>query len=268
MQERLMSTNDIYATPRVVTSLEDCSFYHVMEVPGYGLVKGAWDLRAGAQDYLGNVDFKGKRVLEMGAASGFLTFTMEKQGAEVVAYDLSEDQEWDIVPYAGEDYRQRIQDRKAHIRKLNNGFWLSHRAFESKAKMVHGTVYAVPEAIGPVDIATFGCILLHLRDPFHALYNALRLTRETVVITETLPPRALLRWLWRLDPRGWILPMTFLPNPTTHSPQETWWRMSPHVLKKFIGVLGFEKTELTYHTQFKGTKQPLYTIVGHRTRSL
>jgi predicted nicotinamide N-methyase len=35
--------------------------------------------------YLGNFDFVGKRVLDVGAASGFLTFEMEKRGAEVVA---------------------------------------------------------------------------------------------------------------------------------------------------------------------------------------
>lgn len=59
-----------------------------MDIPGYGGVEGEWDLRKGVKEYLGNVDFKGKRVLEIGTASGFLCFYMEGQGAEVVAYDL------------------------------------------------------------------------------------------------------------------------------------------------------------------------------------
>ncbi|MBV9971725.1 MAG: hypothetical protein JO135_00155, partial [Candidatus Eremiobacteraeota bacterium] len=34
-----------YAEPRTVTNLSDCYFYHTMEIPGYGLVEGQWDLR-------------------------------------------------------------------------------------------------------------------------------------------------------------------------------------------------------------------------------
>ena len=53
-----------------------------MEIPGHGLVTGQWDLRGGVDDYLGKVAFAGQRVLEIGPASGFLTFEMEKRGAE------------------------------------------------------------------------------------------------------------------------------------------------------------------------------------------
>ena len=63
--------------------------------------------------------------------------------------------------------------RKAIIKRLNNAFWLCHKAYNSKAKVVYGTVYEIPEEIGMVDISTFGSILLHVRDPFLALQNAL-----------------------------------------------------------------------------------------------
>jgi hypothetical protein len=34
-----------------------------------------------------------------------------------------------------------------------------------------------------------------------------------------------------------------------------------------VGVLGFERTELTFHTQtYMGQPCELYTLVGHRTR--
>ena len=82
-------TDGIYAIPRAVTSLQDCYFYHSMEIPGWGEVRGEWDLRGGEAAYLGNVDLKDKRVLELGAASGFLSFYMERQGADVVGYDPS-----------------------------------------------------------------------------------------------------------------------------------------------------------------------------------
>jgi hypothetical protein len=43
-----------------------------MELPGRGVIEGRdWDLRGSVDEYLGNVDFAGQRVLEIGPASGF-----------------------------------------------------------------------------------------------------------------------------------------------------------------------------------------------------
>ena len=254
----------IYATPRLVTDLADCHFYHSMEIPGYGSVEGEWDLRDGTKNHLGGLDLAGKRVLELGTASGFLCFAMERMGAEVVAYDLSEKDSWDLVPYDSLNTEELINARKAHIRRLNNGYWLAHRAFKSNARVVYGSIYDIPNEIGPVDVATFTSILLHVRDPFHALERALRLTRETVVITESPMRRPLITsFLGRLT-RPYV---QFLPNPRKESPRDTWWRFSPEVLIAFIGVLGFKQVRVTRHSQkYNGKPQPLYTIVGHRTR--
>ena len=46
-----------------------------------------------------------------------------------------------------------------------------------------------PELVGPVHVATFCNVLLHLRDPFLALQQILRLTTETVIMTETIADR-------------------------------------------------------------------------------
>ncbi len=253
-----------FAEPRLVTDLALCDFYHSMDIPGYGPVQGMWDLRRDPDAYLGRVDFRGKRVLEVGTASGFLCFQMEKRGAEVVAYDLCEDYDWDIVPFAGSDQEAFQAERKQHIRRLNDGYWLAHRAFGSQARVVYGTVYAIPEAIDEVDIAIFGSVLLHLRDPILALQNALRLTRETVVVTELMWRHPLLvRLLGAL--RGPY--MAFLPDYRAGLPNETWWLFSPSIMQQILGMFGFEQTTTTYHHQFyQGRKQALYTMVGRRTR--
>jgi hypothetical protein len=60
---------DIYATPRGVT-FEECYFYHHMDLPGVGEVGSGWDLRPTVDAYLGNLDFRGKRVLDVGAQAG------------------------------------------------------------------------------------------------------------------------------------------------------------------------------------------------------
>jgi SAM-dependent methyltransferase len=264
----------LYVEPRLVTNLNDCYFYHTMEVPGYGLVEGEWDLRDGVREYLGNVDFRGKRVLELGTASGFVCFHMERNGAEVVAYDLSDKQAWDVVPFHRYEYDEFLRRRREHLRKTNNAFWLCHRAYNSQSKVVYGDVYSIPQDIGVVDICTCCSILLHVRDPFLALQQALRLTRETVIVTEPAGivsiPRPLSAYR-RLLPRALRgSPMHFLPDWRTTEPKETWWRLSPELIQSFIGTLGFEKSVVTHHYQTYrrgriNIRLRQFTVVGHRS---
>jgi len=187
-----------YAAPRTVTRLEDCFFYHTLDLPGHGVVRGSWDLRPGIDEYLGSIGLCGKRVLDIGTASGFVCFHMERQGAEVVGYDLSPEHAHlqNVVVYPHDDLRRLAAEYSSLIHLVNNGWWLAHGALGSSARMVYGSVYDVPAGIGTVDAAVFGCILLHLRDPFLALASPLRMVRETVVVTEPfwnpveLPPPA------------------------------------------------------------------------------
>jgi SAM-dependent methyltransferase len=257
-----MDSRGPYAEPRTVTDLGECYFYHTMEIPGVGLVEGEWDLRAGVDAYLGGVALAGKRVLEVGTASGFLCFHMEGRGAEVVAFDLSPEQAPDLVPSAKVNREERVRAHRQHLQRLSNGFWLAHRVLRSRARVVYGNVYALPEELGPVDVAAFGSVLLHLRDPFQALANVLRRTRETVIVTEPVVVRSRLkRWLLRrLGPA-----LLFFPRPGSDT-ETTWWILTPEVIEAFLAVLGFRETQVTYHTQrYKGRPVNLFTVVGQRT---
>ena len=180
-----VASESVFAPPRLVTRLDDCYFYHTADLPGYGVVGGPWDLRGHVDSYLGGVEFRGKRVLELGTAGGFLCREMEARGAEVVAFDLSEEFDGDLVPFARTESPAVLAERRRFVRKLNNGWWLAHRACGSSARVVYGSVYDIPAGIGEVDIATFGSILLHLRDPYRALASASRLVRETIVVTDS-----------------------------------------------------------------------------------
>lgn len=250
--------------PSRCPALNECYFYHTTAIPGHGVVEGEWDLAPGINAYLGNVDVEGKTVLDVGAATGFLSFDMERRGAKVISYDLSPAQAWDIVPLAGIDAAEHARVRKAHIGAINNGYWFCHDAEGSAARMAHGTVYAIAPAIGPVDVSVFGSILLHLRDPFLALHNALQITRETVIVADLLPGAHRLSRLYSM-----VLgrSLQFKPRFEKNRPWETWWNLPPALVVEFLGVLGFEKTVVTYHSQsLKGRKMPLYTVVGTRTK--
>jgi hypothetical protein len=67
-----------------IPAIEDCKFYHAMDLPQIGFVQGAWDLRGRFDDYIGGVGLKDRSVLDVGTASGFLSFEAEQRGAHPV----------------------------------------------------------------------------------------------------------------------------------------------------------------------------------------
>ena len=273
----MIDTDPPWATPIVVGDDADCYFYQTIELPELGIRHGEWDLRGGVDRYLGGLDVSERRVLELGTANGFLCFEMEQRGAEVVAFDLGENDEWDLVPYGGQVPRALRTERRALARRLHNAWWLAHRLTGSHARAVYGSVYEVPQAIGPVDVATFGSILLHLRDPFHALACTAPLVTDAIVVTEMLhvPRRrsmaGVLQPLRRFAPTiaDRALPaLVFLPDASNSSPTDTWWRLSPTLVTRFLDVLGFIDQRVSYHHQtyrHPTTRRiPMYTVVARR----
>ena len=115
----------------------DCFFYHCMDIPNVGEVGTQWDIRNVVEQYLGETDFNGKRVLDVGAASGFLSFEMEKRGAEVVSFDMSESANWNLVPhYSIDDWDNKLASIQEWNRKLKNAYWFTHEKLNSKAKVL------------------------------------------------------------------------------------------------------------------------------------
>ncbi len=108
----------------------------------------------------------------------------------------------------------------------------------------------------PVDVTTFGSILLHLRDPYSALAAAARVTRERIIVTELLVPP--FRTTTRLDGFVRRLPshsatlarshgMAF--NPTRNHDPSAWWSFSPGAIEDLLSAVGFGRAKTTYHRQ-------------------
>lgn len=252
-----------FLPPRAVDDPAACTFNHTIDLPGHGTMAGAWDLRSGLDAYLGHVAVADKRVLDFGATSGFLGFAMEARGAEVVSYDFTGDACWEMVPYPDFERAVIAPEIRNHLRRFEDAFWFSHAALGSRARRAGGSLYAVPEAIGPVDVAVLGNALARLRDPFRALHGALRLTRETVVVTEMLPKS--LQWL-RYLPRSLGLPLFLLPRSDQRIRFDTWWTIAPTTMQEFLAILGFGESTVTYHRPtLLGQKRLCYTVVARRT---
>src|SRR6476646_8949517 len=178
-----VSDENIFTVPLKVEDVADCYFYHTMALPGYGVIEGRdWDLRGGVDEYLGKVDFDGQRVLEIGPASGFLTFEMEKRGAEVVSVEVTEEHGWDYVPYPAKRLEEVIGPRRIVMQQLKNSYWLSHSALQSKARVYYGDVYNLPESLGQFDIAVMGSVLLHCRDPLRIVEQCWKIAGNLIIV--------------------------------------------------------------------------------------
>lgn len=249
-----------YEAPIQVDSINDCFFYHTIDLPGHGEVAGHWDLRNCVDEYLGHYEFSGKKALDVGAASGFLSFEMEKRGADVVSFDIGDGADWNIVPHY--QLRNELNEIKrksgVSIRQLKKSYWLSHSSLKSRAKAFYGDIYDIPESIGQFDVVLYGMILTHLRDPFQALYSGARHSKDAVIVTgvfsKTETPQGIFR-------------------PAAHKTEvydiKGWWYLSVGAVKSMLGVLGFTKVEVF---DFNATcvspgiegEKPCTTIIARR----
>lgn len=241
-------------------ALGDCDFYHTVDLPGHGEVRGQWDLRGREAEYLGGVPLAGRSVLEIGPASGHLSFWMEAQGADVTAFDLGEDRPWDFVPFAGLDLEAANADRRTHLRRLQNSWWLLREARQARAKAVYGTVYDIGPKLGTFDVVTLNSVLLHLRDPMGALIRAASVCGRTLVVTEVAERHYNRRTPWR---RG-AMALSFLPRQSKPGGYDAWFVLPSGVVVEMMRILGF-RTKITRHRQtFQAGKFRMYTVVGER----
>jgi len=252
-----VSDEKIFAAPLKVANVADCYFYHTMELPGYGVIEGRdWDLRDGVDEYLGKVDFASQRVLEIGPASGFLTFEMEKRGADVVSVEVTAEHEWDFVPYPTARLEEVFGPRRIVMQQLKNSYWFSHAALQSKANVYYGDVYKLPASLGEFDIAVMGSVLLHCRDPLRIVEQCAKIAR-TLIIVDMFHPDLERAPVCRLAPT----PQNFLWH--------TWWHFSTQFFTQFLAVMGFTASEALTHQQYhRGRAYTLFTIVGRRLLSV
>ncbi|MGH9108424.1 MAG: class I SAM-dependent methyltransferase [Acidimicrobiales bacterium] len=252
------------AARRGGADLEDFVWYHTFELPDGRVVPGAWDLRGSEGDYLGGVDLAGKRVLELGPATGYLTFHMERLGAEVVAFETGFDVGIDVLPYRGrEDPDEKAKVMVTTVDRNHDAWWHMHKLYGSKATLVQGSIYDLPSDLGTFDVTLVGAILLHLREPWGALRQAARRTTGCMIVTEPLQDDV-------APPESNV--MRFSPSAESHL--TNWWSIYPGAVVSMLERLGFGQTVTTFHTQRhhlahemsnEATGQRMYTVVGRPT---
>jgi SAM-dependent methyltransferase len=259
MRDSEDAPQSILVEPRYVESPAGCFFYHTMDLPGFGEVRGHWDLRGRFNEYLGGTDVAGKSVIDVGAATGFLSFEAEKNGARrILSFDIGDPRQQSFLPFKDKLYSRDpeawAKEYGAEIEQWKNAYWLCHRLLESSAEVYYGDIYDLPRKLGQFDVAIVGSVLEHLSDPITALASIARLTKETIVIVSPM-----------LETEDRIARFGALAD---HPENDfTWWIYSAGLYRELFKMLGFGITRITqaeYYYDHGERFETRHTIVAVR----
>jgi len=223
--------------------LGHCHFYHSMKFPDGSSVYGEWDIQDRFDDYIGNVDVRGKTLLDVGTASGLIAFETERRGATVTAFDLDSGASTRYLPYKSNLY---YTDHRAWVKQLDagwrttlvNGFWYAHRRFRSRVEVVYGNLFELAETLSPVDVVVAGAVLEHISDPVSAIGVLSQLAKETIVVafTPLLDSEELL-----------MKSATALNDPRQ---EYTWFTLSKGLLQRILENVGFRIQKVVWSRQY------------------
>lgn len=230
--------------PNCLPTLQECRFYHSMDLPGIGSIEGDWDLRGKFDEYIGSIDVSGKTVLDVGTASGFLTFEAEKRGATVFSFDADGPERIQLVPPSQNDSK--------YFDGMRNSYRLAHHALKSRATPVYGDIYRMSEVVPRCDVVFVAQILVHLRDPLGALHQASLAAKEHLVIVEGVD----------------AAPDTDFPIARFLGAQipYAWWILSLPLYQALLPKLGFSITSVKTgeYISHRTSVHKLTTIVARR----
>lgn len=203
---------------------ESLIWYHTIDL-GRGIVTpGIYDHRPYLKHYGFPKSLRGKTALDIGAASGFFAFELERRGAAVTATDLPE--------WSGHDFGPRYASEltEAQARSyLRDPFLLAKKALNSGVVRKEINVYDLsPETSGTFDFVFCGSLLVHLTDPVKALWKIRSVTRETAVIATVIHPEP------AADPLA-----LFVGHPGALA----WWFPNKACLEAWVRSAGFERVE-------------------------
>ena len=248
----------LYVPPRHITDLAQCHFYHTMDLPGLPTQTGQWDLRGQFTNYVGYVPLAGRRVLDVGCASGFLSFSAEAAGATVVSMDMDTVARQHLLPFADSLYMTDhaawvAQGQPGYVR-WQQAYWLAHRLLSSQALVYYGDVYALPVELGLFDVVLVGSLLEHLGDPIRALASITARCRQTLVINTEVHPS---------DER-----VAYFAGSQAHPEANyTFWLYSLGLYRELLGILGFQLTrqhEAVYRCVMDGQDHARCALVATR----
>lgn len=220
-------------------------WYHTVELPGGVVTPGIFDHRSYLPFYGLPADMRGKTVLDVGAASGFFSFELERRGARVTATDLPTWKSHDFSAH----YTPELGAEKAD-QYLHEPFLFARHALGSRAERILTGIYDLsPDATGTFDLVFCGSVLIHVSDPATALRRLQSVTREAAIIATVVHPAD------TPDPLALF---------TGHLRGDTWWVPTRAAFEAMVASAGFSGWE--WYSEFaldyaNGTPGPYHGVI-------
>jgi len=192
--------------------LDDVSpyyWYHTMDL-GEGLVTpGMHDYRETIPAFQFPQDMSGLAALDVGSATGFFAFELERRGAQVVSVELPSLEQLDrfpgqttamllkklaqmLEPIAAAQNGSPAVPQSAdqlYFSLLEGPFRFCHRRLHSRVSRCYSTVYDLTQKLAgkTFDWIFLGDILVHTIDPLRALAAVAPLCTGTLVLSQVIP---------------------------------------------------------------------------------
>ncbi len=161
-------------------------FYHSFDLSNGVKIGGDWSIQTDIAGYQ-FPDMRGKRVLDLGPASGWFSFYLESLGADVTVLESRGYGDFDVYGVDRYTPPDRAPDRVVAGKSIWDGphspsFWAMHQILGSQVKFVNGKFYDAPELFAePFDVVLACNILQHVRDPIGVLRAAHSVCRGVCV---------------------------------------------------------------------------------------
>jgi tRNA (mo5U34)-methyltransferase len=205
------------------------SWYHVIELPHGVSTPGVFDVRPHLSSYRLPERLDGLVALDVGTASGYFAFELERRGARVIATDLASRADHDLP--AAYLAACRATTPAAEIAAADaeelRGFEVARDALGSRVERRFARATQLHEAFSAeFDLVLLSNVLLHLRDPVLAL-EACR---------DVLKPGGVLVLASPVDESAAASYALFQGRPE----RVEWWVPSPQALLKMAAFAGFD----------------------------
>ena len=223
-----------------MTLIEQAEFYywyHCVVFPDGFVTDGDYDLRPLLHKYGFPINMKGMSALDVGRASGYFSFEMERRGATVTSVDIKSILDWDHV--GGETQKRKVlelikNDVENYSRQqITGAFDLAVCALRSNVESCLMSIYELtPEAFDGrmFDVVFAGSIMSHLRDPVLALEKLKSVTRIKCIIS--VPAFDL--------PETMNIPVMSLVGDNDPD-RRSWWVMNRKCLNEMLLCVGFKQ---------------------------
>lgn len=223
-------------------------WYHTIDL-GDGLITpGMYDYRSTLSAFRFPETMRGMQVLDVGSATGFFAFELERRGARVVSVELPSLESLDRFP--GQTTEQVVSKigrmlescrsegaapapypaAELYFALLEGPFQFCKRRLNSKVERCYSTVYDLTaEKLGGAvfDLVFVGDVLVHTLYPLRALAALAPLCKGTLVLSQVMPEQP-------AEPA-----MLYVGGANPTEDDVSWWLPNQSCMEQMLKKLGF-----------------------------